>query len=482
MRQVNMTSLGDDARETLTNAGLKKAKERSLEQHSRLRAPQIWTELCASVDQNLRTTVDSNSQPTPMEIGAVMSTCACCGKAGHEKMRCRFRNAKCSNCGKTRHLGAMCRQRGKSAGKSSLSSSSGKSSGKGGMSRGSTDKCYCCGQVGHRRPDCPRRNENCSLCGKRGHLSHVCRYSGGNANARAVEVEPAEPEEEREIQHVWALSVCDISGLPLDTLSVCDNSDFASDESGNLLNMIMDSGAEEHVVSLADWKSLGEPVLKPAQVRLRSATGDDMGVSGSFMVRGWCDNQMVELTALVATRDTRSLCSATKLVNAGYSKEMRPTQSVLRRSGGGCMLLQRCGKRDFLSIRVRKSCEINAITFSTMKREVQPLKSELRALRTGHLKRNFDTSLTDTLSMTTGCEICVKSSGISRHPRRVYSESCAFDYASVTFKESDGFVTVLTGRRPRCECFCRVVPRKGQRLKDLAHFLAVMRARYPLCK
>ena len=57
--------------------------------------------------------------------------------------------------------------------------------------------------------------------------------------------------------------------------------------------MIMDSGAEEHV-SVADRKSLGEPVLKPAQVRLRSATGDDMGVSGSFMVREWCENQMVE--------------------------------------------------------------------------------------------------------------------------------------------------------------------------------------------
>ena len=316
-----------------------------------------------------------------MEIGAVMSTCACCGKAGHEKVRCRFRNAKFSNCGKTGHLRAMCRQRDKSAGKSSPSSSSGKSSGKGGMSRGSTNKCNCCGQVGHRRPDCPHRNENCSLCGKRGHLSHVCRYSGGNANARAVEVEPAEPEE--------------------DTLSVCDNFDFPSDEFGNLLNMIMDSGAEEHVVSLADWKSLGEPVLKPAQVRLRSATADDMGVSASFMVRGWCDNQMLELTGLVATRDTRSLCSATKLVSAGYSIEMRPTQSVLRRSGGVCILLQRCGKRDFLSILVRKSCEINAITCSTMKRELQSLKSELRALRTGHLKRNFDTSLTDTLSMTT---------------------------------------------------------------------------------
>ena len=74
-----------------------------------------------------------------------------------------------------------------------------------------------------------------------------------------------------------------------------------------------------------------------------------MGVSGSFMVRGWCDNQMVELTALLATR-----ASATKLVNAGYSIEMRPTQSVLRRSGGSCILLQRCVKRDFLSIRVKK--------------------------------------------------------------------------------------------------------------------------------
>ena len=119
VRQVNMTSLGGDARETLTIAGLEKAKERALEQHLRQRAPQTWIVLCASVDQYLRTTMDTSSQPTPVEIGAVMSTCACCGKAVHEKARCRFRNAKCSNCGKIEHLRAMCRQHEKSAGKSS---------------------------------------------------------------------------------------------------------------------------------------------------------------------------------------------------------------------------------------------------------------------------------------------------------------------------------------------------------------------------
>ena len=213
-----------------------------------------------------------------------------------------------------------------------------------------------------------------------------------------------------------------------------------------------------------------------------------MGVSGILIVRGWCDNQMVELTAPVAIRATRSLCSATKLLNAVHGIEMRPTQSVLRCSGGGCKLLQRCGKRDFLSIRLRKSCEINAITFSIMKREVQSLKSELRALRTGHLstsevrlpwtpEEKLRHESNGHAKYDKWCEICVTSSGFSRHPRRVYSESCAFDCGSVTFKESDGYVTVLTARRPPCG---RVVPHKGQHLKDLEHFLAVMRARY-LC-
>ena len=46
MRQVNMTSLGDDARETLTIAGLEKAKERSLEQHLRLRSTNLDGTMC----------------------------------------------------------------------------------------------------------------------------------------------------------------------------------------------------------------------------------------------------------------------------------------------------------------------------------------------------------------------------------------------------------------------------------------------------
>ena len=49
MRQVNMTSLGDDARETLTIAGLEKAKERALEEHrGSVLANDVGVECCSA--------------------------------------------------------------------------------------------------------------------------------------------------------------------------------------------------------------------------------------------------------------------------------------------------------------------------------------------------------------------------------------------------------------------------------------------------
>ena len=123
--------------------------------------------------------------------------------------------------------------------------------------------------------------------------------------------------------------------------------------------------------------------------------------------------------------------------------------------------------------------EINAITLSNVKREVKSLKSEMRALRTGHLTGTVARAPWSPEEKhrhaTTGVESASRREAYrDRHPRRVYSGSCAFDYTSVPFKEADVF-----GRGPRGECFCRVVPRKGQRLKELETSLSGMRARYP---
>ena len=93
----------------------------------------------------------------------------------------------------------------------------------------------------------------------------------------------------------------------------------------------------------------------------------------------------MEMTALVADRAAKFLCSARELLSVGSRSDLRPTESVLHHKRDGRVLLQRCGKRDSLDFRVaRKTREINASMISTTKNEVESLPSGPRALRTGH--------------------------------------------------------------------------------------------------
>ena len=81
------------------------------------------------------------------------------------------------------------------------------------------------------------------------------RHSGPGVkvSARVVELESDAPGEEpyKELQGVWAASVCSASVSQ------------TREPGEHFLSMIMDSGSEEHVVPFADWERLCEPSLKP---------------------------------------------------------------------------------------------------------------------------------------------------------------------------------------------------------------------------
>ena len=190
MRQVSMTSLGDDARETLTIAFLREPRNDLWNNIYLfvLRKPwlcyvQVWFSTCERRRIRVLHNLRQRKSVLPYQRVPVVV------KLDMKSRKCRLRNSKCSNCGKTGHFRKMCRQREKSAVKSNPSSSSGKGNGKRGTSRSNTDKCYCYGQLGHLRLHCSRRHENCSRCGKREDLGQVCQSGqGANANARAVEI------------------------------------------------------------------------------------------------------------------------------------------------------------------------------------------------------------------------------------------------------------------------------------------------------
>ena len=58
-------------------------------------------------------------------------------------------------------------------------------------------------------------------------------------------------------------------------------------------------------------------------------SGDAVGLTGGISVRGWCGDQLVELTALVATRATRSL----NFLSAGCGVEMKQTHPFCATKG-----------------------------------------------------------------------------------------------------------------------------------------------------
>ena len=100
-------------------------------------------------------------------------------------------------------------------------------------------------------------------------------------NVHAVDVDNLNEKQCREIQGVWSMSVCNPSVSQTRGLG------------RHFLIMLIDSGSEEHVISLADWKRLGKPSLNPSHVRLHSATSDVVGVTGSTILAKMITNLFV---------------------------------------------------------------------------------------------------------------------------------------------------------------------------------------------
>ena len=87
-----------------------------------------------------------------------------------------------ANWGQTSNSGGD-RHRNKNSGRGGSSSGSSRG-GRGSVDRSSgSDRnkgevtCYCCGQRGHIKPDCPKKGEECRKCGKIGHLQSMCKSS-----------------------------------------------------------------------------------------------------------------------------------------------------------------------------------------------------------------------------------------------------------------------------------------------------------------
>ena len=75
--------------------------------------------------------------------------------------------------------------RGPDRGSGRFSSRGGRGGGGRGRGEGAAGKeviCYCCGQKGHIKPNCPKKDAKCRKCGKEGHLLAMCKAASDRAS------------------------------------------------------------------------------------------------------------------------------------------------------------------------------------------------------------------------------------------------------------------------------------------------------------
>ena len=107
---------------------------------------------------------DSNSYySSDEEDGGVV--CYACGKPGHVRPACKYKNATCYSCGTHGHIAPACREE---------------------IEESSCDYdddddediiCYACGKPGHVRPQCRYKDATCYKCHKHGHIAPACLSS-----------------------------------------------------------------------------------------------------------------------------------------------------------------------------------------------------------------------------------------------------------------------------------------------------------------
>ena len=167
--------------------------------------------------------------------------------------------------------------------------------------------CYCCGQKGHIKPNCPKKGETCRKCNMVGHLQKMCKSSGSGDGADKPKPEAGQFED-----------------LPGYESCMCNLVDAEARRSnvGNqrVNNWLGDSGSSHHIVS----SSVGmiDVTKCPAGMRIQQVQGIvDVKEWGTVLLRvdGADGKRIIQLKQTLIIPDIKvNLFSIQRLINKGY--------------------------------------------------------------------------------------------------------------------------------------------------------------------
>ena len=173
--------------------------------------------------------------------------------------------------------------------------------GQGGTAKGpkSSPLCYRCGGK-HLAFRCRFKTEKCRACSKVGHIAKMCRTKKREKKEQQTHtVEEATPPEEYTLYPVIQQQS---ASAPLQSMVKLD---------GKGLSMEVDTGASLSLMSETTYKKLWEsdtlPELQQTAVKLRTYTGEEIGVLGCINVKVQSKEQEAHLPLLVVKGNGPSL-------------------------------------------------------------------------------------------------------------------------------------------------------------------------------
>ena len=172
----------------------------------------------------------------------------------------------------------------------------------------SFSQCYRCGNR-HPTWDCKFKDAVCFKCNKKGHLAKVYRgkpkqgrYFSGEHNWKETHlVECEDATDGKEFSEYTLFNIKESSVAPIHVMAV----------SGVEISFEVDTGATKSIISQKMyermWPSDKAPVQRSTEVRLRTYTGERIGIRGEIVVDVTLSNQQHGLKLLVVEGDGPSL-------------------------------------------------------------------------------------------------------------------------------------------------------------------------------
>ena len=171
-----------------------------------------------------------------------------------------------------------------------------------------SEACYRCGRTNHEPKDCRFRDAICNTCGKRGHISPVCRSKKSNKHAHkhsdarqstqrtkwvTADVDCEDRETASDSNDLKLFMIGEKSSPPIEVEVQID---------GQPLHMEVDTGAAVSIVSEETVKRLFPTAsLNKSSVTLRTYTEERMRVCGEFQAQVRYGTQERSLTVVVVS-------------------------------------------------------------------------------------------------------------------------------------------------------------------------------------